>query len=161
MGVTPLQLARYAAILANGGVAVAPHFARHLRHPETGHLIRAGVPRPRRLPIAPEHMAVVRRAMLMVVEQGTGRRSRIEGIAMAGKTGTAENPHGDDHALFIGFAPFDDPTIAVAVMVENAGFGSQTAAPIASLMIERYLTGGIAESRRPLMEGLLRPPAPE
>ena len=74
---------------------------------------------------------------------------------MAGKTGTAENPHGEDHALFIGFAPFDAPTIAVAVLVENAGFGSVSAAPIASLIVEQHLTGRIAAERRPLMDRVL------
>ena len=62
---------------------------------------------------------------------------------MAGKTGTAQNPHGRDHAIFIGFAPVDDPQIAVAVVVENAGFGATWAAPIASMMMEQYLTGNM------------------
>jgi penicillin-binding protein 2 len=155
LGVTPLQLARYAALLANGGTLVSPHFARELRHPETGRTVRPGVAQSRRLPIAPPHMALVREAMLAAVERGTARRSRIEGIAMAGKTGTAENPHGEDHALFIGFAPYDAPTIAVAVLVENAGFGSVSAAPIASLIVERHLTGRIAAERRPLLDRVL------
>ena len=76
-------------------------------------------------------------------ESGTARFSKIDSIQVAGKTGTAENPHGDDHSIFMGFAPVDNPKIAVAVVVENAGFGSQWAAPIASLMIEKYLRGYI------------------
>ena len=67
---------------------------------------------------------------------------------MCGKTGTVQNPHGKDHAIFIGFAPKDNPKIAVAVVVENAGFGATWAAPIASLMMEQYLTGEI--ERKPL-----------
>ena len=74
---------------------------------------------------------------------GTGRYYLIDGIEVAGKTGTAENPHGKDHAVFIGYAPLEKPQIAVAVVVENAGFGATWAAPIASLMIEQYLTGEI------------------
>ena len=74
---------------------------------------------------------------------GTGRHYLIDGIEVAGKTGTAENPHGKDHAVFIGYAPLENPQIAVAVVVENAGFGATWAAPIASLMIEQYLTGEI------------------
>ena len=74
---------------------------------------------------------------------GTGRYYLIDGIEVAGKTGTAENPHGKDHAVFIGYAPLENPQIAVAVVVENAGFGATWAAPIASLMIEQYLTGEI------------------
>ncbi|HET6569625.1 MAG TPA: penicillin-binding transpeptidase domain-containing protein, partial [Rhodothermales bacterium] len=68
------------------------------------------------------------------------------GIETGGKTGTAQNPHGKDDSIFIMFAPFDHPKIAVAVMVENAGFGASTAGPIASLMVEKYLTGKIADT---------------
>jgi penicillin-binding protein 2 len=70
---------------------------------------------------------------------GTGFASRIDGIEMCGKTGTAQNPHGKNHSIFIAFAPKDNPRIAVAVVVENAGFGATYAAPIASLIIEKYL----------------------
>ena len=131
---------------------MTPHAARELRNPETGEVVRPGLPHQEPLDIDPAHMAFVRRAMLDVVEAGTGRRSRIEGIPMAGKTGTAENPHGEDHALFIAFAPFDEPEIAIAVLVENAGFGSLSAAPIASLIVERYLTGRTAPERRALLD---------
>ena len=86
--------------------------------------------------------------MLEVVEgAGTARRARIEAfedfpkIPVAGKTGTAENPRGKDHSVFIAYAPADDPQVAVGVIVENIGFGGTTAAPIASLMIEQYLRG--------------------
>ena len=81
--------------------------------------------------------------MHRVMKYGTGRWYPIEGIEQAGKTGTAQNPHGKDHAIFIGFAPVDDPQIAVAVVVENAGFGATWACPVASLMMEQYLTGDI------------------
>ncbi len=155
LGVTPLQLARYTALLANGGTPVTPHVARELRNPETGEVVRPGLPQPERLPIDPAYLRVVREAMRAVVESGTGQRSRIEGLPMAGKTGTAENPHGEDHALFIAFAPVTESRIAVAVLVENAGFGSTSAAPIASLMIERYVLGRTAPERQALLDGVL------
>jgi penicillin-binding protein 2 len=84
--------------------------------------------------------------MDLVVNGGKGstaRNARIEGITVCGKTGTAENPHGNDHSIFIAFAPKEDPEIAIAVYVENQGFGTTYAAPIASLMIEKYLTGEV------------------
>lgn len=73
--------------------------------------------------------------------RGTARFYRIDSITVAGKTGTAENPHGLDHSIIMAFAPIDNPRIAIAVIVENAGFGSSWAAPIASLMIEKYIKG--------------------
>lgn len=74
-------------------------------------------------------------------DHGTARFSKIDSITVAGKTGTAENPHGLDHSILMAFAPVDNPQIAIAVVVENAGFGSTWAAPIASLMIEKYIKG--------------------
>ena len=95
------------------------------------------------LNIDKEHFEVVKDGMHRVMIYGTGRHYPIEGIETAGKTGTAQNPHGKDHAIFIGFAPVEDPQIAVAVVVENAGFGATWACPIASLLIEQYLTGEV------------------
>jgi penicillin-binding protein 2 len=91
--------------------------------------------------ISSEAMNMVREGMRRVVEEpgGTGGMARIHGIVSAGKTGTAENPHGKDHAWYIGFAPFDHPKIAIAVLLENAGFGGTYAAPIAGKVMERYL----------------------
>ena len=83
---------------------------------------------------------IVKEGMFLVVNgSGTAAGIGMNDIEMAGKTGTAQNPHGKDHALFIGFAPFDNPKIAVAVVVENVGFGATWAAPIAKKMIEAYL----------------------
>ena len=79
---------------------------------------------------------------------GTAKSARIKNISLCGKTGTAENPHGDDHSIFIAFAPIDEPKIALAVYVENGGWGSTWAAPIASLVIEKYLTGEIQNNTR-------------
>jgi penicillin-binding protein 2 len=83
----------------------------------------------------------------MVVEAGTAIESRIEGISLCGKTGTVQNSHGDHHSVFAGFAPKDNPKIAIAVIVENAGFGATYGCPIASLMVEKYLNDTIASNR--------------
>ena len=85
-------------------------------------------------------------------EGGTARRARIPHIAVCGKTGTSENPHGKDHAVFIAFAPMDDPQIAISVFIENHGFGGTWAAPLGSLLIEKYLTDTIT---RPELERML------
>ncbi len=147
MGTTPLQLARYAAAVGNGGTLVTPHLVKEMVDPVTGEIREPVFRRPRRIPIDEANWRIVQRGMEMVVEAGTARRAAIAqtdtfpAIAVAGKTGTAENPRGDDHAVFIAYAPADDPQVAVGVIVENAGFGSTTAAPIASLMIEQYFRG--------------------
>jgi penicillin-binding protein 2 len=88
-------------------------------------------------------MRIIREGMRRVVEEpgGTGSMARISGIVSAGKTGTAENPHGAAHAWYVGFAPFDHPKIAIAVMLENAGYGGTKAAPIARMVMEKYLFG--------------------
>ena len=79
-----------------------------------------------------------------VVRAGTARRARTPNIEVCGKTGTVQNPHGEDHSVFIAFAPKNNPKIAIAVYIENAGFGGTWAAPIASLMIEQYLSDTIS-----------------
>jgi penicillin-binding protein 2 len=96
----------------------------------------------RTIHLAPSTWSVVREGMRRVVMEpgGTGSLARIPGIQVAGKTGTSQNPHGPDHAWFVGFAPFDNPRIAIAVLVENAGFGGAFAAPIAGRCMERYLS---------------------
>jgi penicillin-binding protein 2 len=81
-----------------------------------------------------------------VFKIGTAKESRLNGIRIAGKTGTAENPHGQDHSIFIAFAPIDSPKIAIAVIIENGYWGSRWAAPIASLMIEKYINDTIART---------------
>jgi penicillin-binding protein 2 len=106
------------------------------------------VPPPEHIPIDSAHFETVQQGMRRVMTNGTGRWVQIPGIPSAGKTGTAQNPHGEDHSLFILFAPFEDPEIAVAVAIENAGYGATAAAPIASLMAEQYLKGKIADTWR-------------
>lgn len=153
MTVTPMQLARYVAAIANGGWLHTPHFVARIIHPETGEELEVQNEPSKRIPIDAKHFATVREGMHRVVEFSSGRGARIDGITAGGKTGTAQAP-GDaaDHSLFIMFAPLEDPKIALAVLVENGGFGATQAAPIASLMAEQYLKGelsplGLARAR--------------
>ena len=141
--VTPMQLARYVMGVANGGTLYAPHLVRKIVDPETGEGMRLMVPTPEEWPIDEKHFDTVHEGMRRVVERGTAARVQVPGIPAAAKTGTAQNPHGEDHSVFIMFAPVDDPQIAVASMIENAGFGGETSGPIVSLMVEKYLTGKI------------------
>ena len=97
-----------------------------------------------RVDVDASHFPVVKEGMKRVLENTvTGRYYRVPGLEMGGKTGTVQNPHGEDHALFMGFAPIENPQIAIAVVVENAGFGATYAMPVATLMTEFYLQGTI------------------
>lgn len=137
---TPLQLANLACIIANRGYYCTPHLVKAI-----------GTPNNYQKKFAVKHQTGIERqyyefmveAMYQVVEHGTAAWYKLDSIPICGKTGTAQNPHGKDHSLFIAFAPKDNPKIAIAVIVENAGFGSTWAVPIASLMIEKYLTGTV------------------
>jgi penicillin-binding protein 2 len=149
MLVTPLQLARYVAAIANDGTLVPPHFVRLLKHPETGEEIRPELPPARFIPISEAHFRTVKNGMRRVMENGTGRWFQIPEVASGGKTGTAQAPGGRaDHSLFIMFAPYENPEIALAVLVENGGFGAAQAGPIASLLAESYLKGDIEPRRQ-------------
>ena len=142
VGVSPLQMARYAAALANGGTLVQPHAVQFIRNKSTNKIEE--VPHTSSaVGLSPHVMALIREGMQRVVHApgGTGGLARIPGVISAGKTGTAENPHGEDHAWYVGFAPFESPKIAVAVMLENSGFGGAKAAPVAGLLMEKYLYG--------------------
>jgi penicillin-binding protein 2 len=103
--------------------------------------------------VAPKHFDTIIAGMAKVcVPGGTAGRTGIEGIEICGKTGTAQNPHGKDHSVFIAFAPRVNPKIAICVIVENGGFGADFAAPIANLMIERFLAKDRSEtSKKPEM----------
>ncbi len=140
LGVTPLQMAVYTATIANGGTFYRPHAVRKLFNPDANPKEIIIPIEGRKLPIKEEVMELIRKGMFLVVNgAGTATHVRIPGIHVAGKTGTAQNPHGKDHAWFIGFAPFENPKIAIAVIVENAGFGGAIAAPMAKQLIEFYL----------------------
>jgi penicillin-binding protein 2 len=136
---TPLQLAHYCGIMATAGISAAPHLLLKM-HPKEGGVIEYSADL-HRVRIKPETFALVREGMRRVVEgeRGTAHRYRDSRWQMAGKTGTAQNPHGNDHSLFIGYAPAANPIIATAVVAENSGFGATVAAPIAINIMKRYL----------------------
>ncbi|MCW5900218.1 MAG: penicillin-binding protein 2 [Flavobacteriales bacterium] len=140
--VAPLQMANLAAIFANKGWYIEPHVVRAIGHPDSA---QARYRERKETGISARWYDLVHEGMRRVVHEagGTARQARVPGITVCGKTGTAENPHGKDHAVFIAYAPMEDPRIAIAVYVENSGFGGTWAAPIASLIIEQYLTGEI------------------
>ena len=139
LSVTPIQLAKYAALLANYGHSAKPHFLKGYIETSTGKYVEIK-PQTYDIGISRHSFDIVRQAMYKVVNgAGTATNIRLPDIKIAGKTGTAQNPHGKEHSVFIGFAPYDNPKIAIAVIVENAGFGSTVAAPIAQQVIKAYL----------------------
>ena len=142
LGVSPLQMTRYAAALANGGIVYRPHAVEFIRNKET-HKVEPIRHDSTLVGLSPHVMDLIREGMQRVVQApgGTGGMARIQGVISAGKTGTAQNSHGKDHAWYIGFSPFENPKIAIAVLLENSGFGGAKAAPIAGLVMERYLYG--------------------
>ncbi len=139
LSVTTLQQAQYIALLANYGKTKSPHvgkgFLEGLYQEFTPFNFEDKV-----INISKENFDIVREGMFKVVNgNGTARHIRLPNIDIAGKTGTSQNPHGEDHALFVAFAPYENPQIAVAVIVENVGFGGTHAAPIAQKVIKTYL----------------------
>lgn len=143
---TPLQMANLSAIMANRGWYITPHVVKSIG--DDGPLPQFNVVH--KTMIDPKYFPPVVEGMRMAVNEGggTARRAKIEGITVCGKTGTAQNPHGEDHSVFIAFAPMDNPKIAIAVFIENAGFGGTWAAPIASLMIEKYINGEVKDKEK-------------
>ncbi len=151
---TNLQLANMAAIIANRGYYFPPHLVRGFRNdPET---IDPYYMERKMVNIDSVHFEPVIDGMWRVVTAGTARRAFVPGLDICGKTGTAENPHGEDHSIFFCFAPKDDPQIAVAVYIENAGFGGTYAAPVASLIIEKYLRDSISPNRLYLEQQMMQ-----
>ena len=137
--IVPVQMANLAAIVANKGYYYTPHFVKQIGDGKNARVLQEYTKK-HYTSIDSSFYQVVIEGMFMVVEHGTAYFDKIQGIEICGKTGTAQNPHGDDHSVFISFAPKKNPKIAIAVYVENGGFGAVTAAPIANLMIEKYLT---------------------
>jgi len=140
---TPLQLANLCAIIGNRGHYYTPHLIKNI---EGGTIDRSFVKK-KETKIESQYFEPVTDGMDLVMKSGTGWTSRIDSIDICGKTGTAQNPHGKDHSIFMAFAPKNNPKIAICVVVENSGFGASWAAPIASLMIEKYIKGYIPANR--------------
>ena len=132
--VTPIQLANAVAVIANSGYYITPHLNKcdsMLQHRHESNVVDKS------------HYEVVQEGMWRVCEYGTGRYYKTPNVSMCGKTGTTDNSAGKPHSIFIGYAPRENPQIAIAVVIENAGFGSMWACPIATLCIEQYLFGEI------------------
>lgn len=142
VGVSPLQMACYAAALGTRGIYHQPHVVEKIRDKETGQLQEVKT-ETRTIQLDDWVWDIIHEGMYRCVNMpgGTALTARVRNVRVAGKTGTAQNPHGKDHAWFIGFAPEEHPTIAICVLVENAGFGGVVSAPIAAMCIEQYLYG--------------------
>ncbi|MBQ7622459.1 MAG: penicillin-binding protein 2 [Bacteroidales bacterium] len=147
---TPLQIANLAAIMANRGYYYIPHVVKASEGVEIDSRYyekQYTLVDPKYFPSAVHGMW---KAVNALGEGGTANVGHVPGLDICGKTGTAQNPHGADNSVFICFAPMDNPKIAVAAYIENAGFGASWACPIATLMVERYLDGSISEARKGL-----------
>lgn len=155
-------MANMCAAIANKGHYYTPHIVRKIN----GEFLNDSTyTQAKHTSVDEKHFATVINGMEKVFtsKHGTAKSARVKGIEICGKTGTAENPHGADHSIFIAFAPKDNPKIALAVYIENGGWGSTWAAPIASLMIEKYLTGTVTNTKQEafILNGNLMNPADE
>ena len=147
VSVTPLQLALYGALIANNGKTKTPHIVRGYLDDDTEELVPLEY-KEINTGVSQEALDVVKRAMYLVVNgAGTARHIKLPDVDICGKTGTAQNPHGKDHAWFVGFAPYENPKIAIAVLVENIGFGGTHAAPIAQKVIQTYMNSFKGEGK--------------
>ncbi len=138
---TPLQIAQFVTILANRGFYYSPHLTDHFYEYDPPQIIDYQTERMEVPGIDADVYEVVLEGMRQVMAGGTGRQGKVEGIEMAGKTGTAQNPHGKSHAWFMAFAPFVNPEIAIAVILENSGGGGANAAPLARKVLEKHFFG--------------------
>ena len=153
---TPIQMANMTAAIANRGYYYTPHIIKSIENDSIDDRFR----KPIRTKVDSSLFEIVIKGMQEVVEDeelGTSNIAKMENFTVCGKTGTAQNPHGEDHSIFIGFAPKDKPKIALAVYVENGGWGSTWAVPIASLMIEKYLNDTIERDwlEKKIVEGVI------
>ena len=156
IGVTPLQIANMCATVANRGYYYIPHIVKDSDSLRIDDKFREK----QYTMVDTTNFKKVIKGMWKAVNSGFGSGgtasiAAVEGLDICGKTGTAQNPRGADNSVFICFAPMDNPKIAVAAYVENAGFGATWSAPIASLLVEKYLTGQISDKRKPLEERML------
>ena len=139
---TPLQIANLAATIANRGYYYAPHLVKRIH----GVGILKKFTQKHYTTVSPKYYVDIVQGMRMAVLGGTCTKANLPGLEVCGKTGTAQNPHGKDHSAFMGFAPMNNPKIAIAVYVENAGFGATYGVPIGSLMMEKYLKGQVSRT---------------
>ena len=163
LALTPLQMANGMCIIANKGYYYTPHFVRAIGKNDKDTLLKKYLEKHVVLNIPDTTFSVVQQAMQDVVESGTAAGAKIDGITICAKTGTAENKaivNGEvikmaNHSMFVAFAPRENPKIAIAVAIENAGFGATWAAPIASLLIEKYLRDSVQVKRKPMEDKMI------
>lgn len=149
---TPLQIANLAATIANRGYFYTPHVVKEIQ----GEKLPAEYTTRHTPHIKQEYYQDIVEGMRMAVTGGTCRNAQFGDVEVCGKTGTSQNPHGRDHSAFMGFAPMNNPKIAICVFVENAGFGATYGVPIGGLMMEMYLKGEISPERKYLEERMLQ-----
>ena len=148
---TPLQIANLSATIANRGYYITPHVVKSIKDENIDSIYSVK----KNTNIEIQYYDEIVEGMRMAVTGGTCRIANLKDIEVCGKTGTAQNPHGRDHSVFMGFAPMKNPQIAKCVYVQNAGFGATYGVPIGSLMMEKYLTGSIAPERQYLEQRML------
>jgi len=163
LGVTPFQMANLCACIANRGYYYIPHAVKRIKYQKDTFAIDKRFRQKQWTTVTRENYEHVITAMELVVLSGTATSAKIKDIPICGKTGTAENPHGEDHSIFMAFAPKINPKIAISVYIENGGYGATYAAPISSLMIEKYITRKITREslEKRMMEAELIPTAAE
>ena len=140
---TPLQIANLGATIANRGTYITPHLVKGIEGEEIDSTYRI----PKSTTVGRKAYEEVVEGMRLAVTDGTCRAANIPGLDVCGKTGTAQNK-GKDHSAFMGFAPMNDPKIAIAVYVENGGFGATYGVPIGALLMEKYLNGELSEASK-------------
>lgn len=145
---TPLQITNMACAIANRGYYITPHIVRPLEG-MNNQIVKHTIDCDRK------YFDIVIEGMAMAASAGTARGASIDSIIFCGKTGTAQNPHGDDHSIFMAFAPKDNPKIAIGIYIENGGFGAHYAVPIGGLIMEKYLKGEISPRKKAIEERML------
>jgi len=152
--ITPIQLANMAATIANRGYYITPHLVKSIQ--DTNRVYRELKFDKKVTGINPEYYSIVIEGMQAVIEETRLSQSiQIDSVIICGKTGTVQNPHGADHSAFVAFAPRDNPKIAIAVFIQNAGFGATYAAPIAGLIMEKFLNDSISPRRKELEQRMI------
>ena len=154
LGVTPLQMANIICSIANKGYYYTPHIVKGIgdkKKPRDEYKIKHYTK------VESQYFEPIIDGMQGAVDHGTSTAAKLKDIIVCGKTGTAQNPHGKDHSVFVAFAPRDNPKIAVAVLVENGGWGATWAVPIGGLMIEKYLRDSISkpDMEKRMLEGIV------
>ncbi|MDE7073662.1 MAG: penicillin-binding protein 2, partial [Odoribacter sp.] len=145
---TPLQIANMACVIANRGYYVTPHIVRPFENGANG-------VKKYTVDVSRSNFEHIVEGMAMAATGGTARGARIDSVEICGKTGTAQNPHGEDHSIFMAFAPRENPRIVISIYIENGGFGAQYAVPIGGLIMEKYLKGEISPRKKALEQRML------